>query len=135
VVIKAHGIANPQWTPLAGSAPEWMKVGFRLFELLAARVDVYEVFPSASYTLLQWDPSTRVQMSFEGFRPGPKDMLDSVVAAATVREFDVGRGASVGGGDGLGEIVLPRPLPHPIAGVLRWPGGSGRRKRAARPAR
>ena len=55
--------------------------------------------------------------------PGPKDMLDAWVAAATVREFVEGRGAEVGGGDGLGTIVLPRPIREPaIDEVMRWPG-------------
>jgi hypothetical protein len=49
-------------------------------------------------------------------------MLDAWVAAATVREFVNGRGTEVGGGDGLGVIILPRPLPEPvIKEVLEWP--------------
>jgi len=27
IVISAHGIANPQWTPLVSEAPEWMQRG------------------------------------------------------------------------------------------------------------
>ena len=54
--------------------------------------------------------------------PGPKDMLNAWVAAATVREFEEGRGAEVGGGESLGTIILPRPLPEPVIDeVLRWP--------------
>ncbi len=50
-------------------------------------------------------------------------MLDSWVAAATVKEFAEGRETEVGGGDGLGTIILPRPLPEPVIDeVLRWPG-------------
>ena len=49
-------------------------------------------------------------------------MLDAWVAAATVREFVEGRGVEVGGGDGLGTIIIPRPLPEPIIQeVLAWP--------------
>ena len=49
-------------------------------------------------------------------------MLDAWVAAATVREFVAGNGAEVGGGDGLGTIILPRPLPDPVVKeVLVWP--------------
>lgn len=49
-------------------------------------------------------------------------MLDAWVAAATVREFHGGRGIEVGGGDGLGAIILPRPLPEPvIEEVICWP--------------
>jgi len=47
--------------------------------------------------------------------------LDAVVAALTVREFKSGRGTEVGGGDGLGTIVLPRPVQNPIQAVLNWP--------------
>ena len=61
-------------------------------------------------------------IDFSACKPGPKDMLDSWVAAATVREFVEGRGTEVGGGDGLGTIILPRPLPEPVIDeVLRWP--------------
>ena len=50
-------------------------------------------------------------------------MLDAWVAAATVKEFVNERGTEVGGGDGLGTIILPRPLPDPIIEeVLDWPG-------------
>lgn len=34
VVISAHGIANPQWTPVKGEAPEWMNLGFKLYSAL-----------------------------------------------------------------------------------------------------
>jgi hypothetical protein len=49
-------------------------------------------------------------------------MLDALVAAATVLEFVNERGSEVGGGDGLGAIILPRPMPQPvIKKVLEWP--------------
>jgi hypothetical protein len=102
-----------------------MKLGFELFRTLLQShpaVSVCEVFPAASYKLLAEDTSLRIGVRLAGFARGPKDMLDAYVAAATVREFIQGRGASVGGGDALGEIVLPRPLPSPIARVLTWPG-------------
>jgi hypothetical protein len=39
-----------------------------------------------------------------------------------VKEFVEGRGSEVGGRDGLGSIVLPRPLPEPVINeVLLWP--------------
>lgn len=122
VVIKAHGVANPQWTPLRADAPGWMCNGFRIFEVLAGRAPCYEVFPSASYRLFEDDPAPATTLDFAHFKPGPKDMLDAVVAAVTVHEFLAGRGAEVGGGDGLGTIVLPRPLPQPRSEVLAWPG-------------
>ena len=37
-------------------------------------------------------------------------MLDARVAAVTVREFIKGRGEQIGDLDGLGTIVLPRPI-------------------------
>jgi len=123
VVISAHRIANPQWTPFEEAAPEWMELGFQFFSNLEGLVTVHEVFPSASYTLLQGNNDVRIDTDFSACKPGPKDMLDAWVAAATVREFVEGRGAEVGNGDGLGTIILPRPLPEPvIEEVLRWPG-------------
>jgi hypothetical protein len=39
-----------------------------------------------------------------------------------VREYVAGRGTEVGGGDGMGTILLPRPLPEPVIDeVLTWP--------------
>ncbi len=122
VVITAHSLANPQWTPLREEAPTWMQHGFRIFDFLAGRAPCYEVFPSASYRLFEGDPAPVTTLDFAHFKPGPKDMLDAVVAAVTVHEYLAGRGAEVGGGDGLGMIVLPRPLPQPRAEVLAWPG-------------
>lgn len=123
IVVKAHNIANPQFTPLESKAPQWMVTGFKVFLALREIVPVYEVFPTASYALLQGTSDLRICINFSGFKPGPKDMLDAFVAAATVREFIHGRGNEVGGGDGLGTIVLPRPLPEPvIREVLVWPG-------------
>jgi hypothetical protein len=122
IVISAHRIANPQWTPLNSEAPEWMNLGFRLYSALEGLAIVHEVFPSASYALLEGHTEVRIDTDFSACRPGPKDMLDAWAAAATVREFVGGRGAEVGGGDGLGTIVLPRPLPEPvIEEVLQWP--------------
>lgn len=110
IVIKASGLANPQWTPLEQDAPEWMRFGFDLFRGLSDFEHLYEVFPSASYTQLHHERRQHVTISFAGVAPGPKDMLDAIVSAFTVREFVAGRGASVGGRDELGQIILPRPL-------------------------
>jgi predicted nuclease with RNAse H fold len=122
VVLAALKVANPQWTPLADTCPEWMKVGFRLFAALSEHADVYEVFPSASYSQLDEDDTAVFSVSLNGFAHGPKDMLDAYVAAFTVHEYLARRGAEVGGGDGLGAIILPRPLPPTAGEVLRWPG-------------
>ena len=120
VVVAAHRIARPQWTPLSEAAPRWMQIGFELFAALHAAA-VYEVFPSASYAMLKSDPDCWLTIDLAEFTPGPKDMLDAFVAAFTVREFVMGRGMAVGDGDGLGAIVLPRPLSRTIPGVLTWP--------------
>lgn len=127
VVIKAYGIANPQWTPVFGeeTGQEWMSVGFALFSALEGRADTLEVFPSASYRMLDNQCDVRVDIPLTGFLDGPKDMLDAVVAAVTGAEFLSGNGQEVGGGDGLGTIVLPRGLPtvpEDQAAVLAWPG-------------
>jgi hypothetical protein len=122
VVISAHHIANPQWTPLESEAPQWMQLGFKFFSVLEKVATVYEAFPSAAYRLLQGQTDVRINADFSACSPGPKDMLDAWVAAATVREFVEGRGAEVGGGDGLGTIILRRPLPGPVIGeVMAWP--------------
>ncbi len=123
IVISAHRLANPQWTPFEAAAPEWMKLGFQLFSALKGLVTVYEVFPTASYALLQGNTDIRINADFSACQPGPKDMLDAWVAAVTVREFVEGRGTEVGGGDGLGTIILPCPQPEPVIdAVMEWPG-------------
>lgn len=126
VAIAALGLARPQWTPLRGAAPAWMVEGFALFEALERHgLTTEEVFPSAAYRQLEEDPSAQISMPLRGFARGPKDMLDAVVAAFCVREFMQGRGCAIGGGDGLGQIVLPRRVkPGRLAeGVLVWPDG------------
>lgn len=120
VVVKALGLANPQWTPLIGESPAWMQLGYSLFRYLAPLGEVYEVFPSASYAALQkLQIETRIELS--QFKPGPKDMLDAIAGAVTVREFACGRGWESGGGDGFGTIILPGAAP---AGepCMKWPG-------------
>ena len=127
VVISAHRLANPQWTPLEKDAPEWMLLGFKLFSALEKLTKVYEVFPTASYACLQGNSDVRIDTDFSECKPGPKDMLDAMVAAVTVREFVNGKGTEVGDGDGLGTIILPRPLPEPvIREVLEWPSDTKR---------
>ena len=126
VVVSAHRLARPQWTPLESAAPEWMQVGFEMFRILEPVAPAHEVFPSAAYTLLDRDPSARLDLSLAGFRRSPKDVLDATVAALVVRELAHGRGCEVGGGDGLGTIALPRPIPSPIEAVCIWPEQSDR---------
>jgi hypothetical protein len=100
-----------------------MLLGFKLFPVLEDHAIVYEVFPTASYACLQGNCDVRIDADFSAYIPGPKDMLDAWVAAATAQEFVAGKGVEVGGGDGLGTIILSRLLTEPvIKEVLEWPG-------------
>ncbi|MDF7825818.1 hypothetical protein P4B35_17445 [Pontiellaceae bacterium B12227] len=121
VAVKAHKLANPQWTPMKKGAPDWMRLGFELFQTLEKLGTTHEAFPSASYTMLEKDPSLQITVNFSNVRKGKTDMLDAWMAAATVREFAEGRGMEIGGGDGLGSIILPRLISAPIGLVLDWP--------------
>ena len=126
VVIKARKLANPQWTPLTDAPPPWMQLGVKLFAALDHRGTVHEVFPSATYKQLNCLDRPVVCLAFRDFHvAGPKDMLDAIAAAVTVAEHAAGRGGVVGGGDGLGSIVLPRPIGDCPQELLRWPGKSG----------
>ena len=51
-------------------------------------------------------------MPLSGFLPGPKDMLDAVVAALTGKEFPAGRGQEIGGGDGWAPLCCRGQLPN-----------------------
>lgn len=119
VVLKACGIANPQWTPCRESSPEWMLLGYSLFREVADIGKAYEVFPSASYAVLQGCNTPSITLDFANFHPGPKDMLDACISALTVREFSEGNGWEAGGGDGLGTIILPGKPPR--SPVMDWP--------------
>lgn len=121
VVIAAMRLANPQWTPPADAAPGWMRFGFSVFEALKGVGEVLEVFPSASYSQLLESDEPRLEVSFRGFARGPKDMLDAYLGAITALEYKKGNGTAVGGGDGLGTIVLPRPLGEAPSALLTWP--------------
>ena len=70
---------------------------------------------------MQGFPEIKAMISFNQFHGGPKDMIDAVVSALTVIEYDAGRGVSIGGADGLGEIILHRPIEIANNNVLRWP--------------
>lgn len=120
VVLRTCGLANPQWT---GPEPEpWVQLGIELFQALGEVATVHEVFPSATYVQLAGTTEPALQLSFGEFAPGPKDMLDACMAALTVREYELGRGCSAGGGDGFGAIVLARPCTHRhFATVNVWP--------------
>ena len=122
VVIKALRIANPQWTRLKDDSPSWMELGYRLYQTLKDVEHLYEVFPSASYTMLEGHQLPPIELSFAKFVHGPKDMLDACVSAYTIHAFIHAKGFEVGGGDGLGTIILPGTLPGPGSHpVLHWP--------------
>ncbi len=109
VIIKSYNIANPQWTRTLKDSPEWMQLGFSIFEALIDFSFVYEVFPSASYKMLE-NENVKYELCLNEFNTGVKDMLDASVAALTVFEFVNGQGCEVGGDDGFGTIVLPRKI-------------------------
>ena len=121
IVIANLRLANPQWTTLEADAKPWMRLGFDLFSCLDNRCRVLEVFPSASYCQLRDSREPRITLDFHAFANGPKDVIDAYVGAVTVAEFSAGRGCEVGGGDGLGTIVLPRPISPPDWRLLEWP--------------
>lgn len=98
-----------------------MHLGFALFESLTLLgCQTYEVFPTAAYTQLAGS-DLRMTLHLGGLSAGPKDMMEAHIAAFTVREYLEGRGCSVGGGDGLGEIVLPVSVSRESL-VHVWPG-------------
>lgn len=122
IVVSAHKLASPQWTPFFDNAPPWMRKGFELYKQLGVFFATFEVFPTASYSLLNGKKNVNLQIDFSACSPGPKDMMDAFVSSVTVREFVHGKGTEVGNGDSLGSIVLPCTLSNPlIAEVLSWP--------------
>ncbi len=109
VLIKSYNLGNPQWTKFLKDSPEWMKLGYAIFNELENFPHVYEVFPSASYKMLCCE-NIKYELCLNDFYYGIKDMLDASVASFTVYEFISGRGCEVGGSDGMGTIILPRKI-------------------------
>lgn len=107
VLIKSYNLGNPQWTKFLKDSPEWMKLGYAIFNELKDFPHVYEVFPSASFKML-CSEHIKYELCLNDFYHGIKDMLDASVASFTVYEFIHNRGCEVGGSDGLGTIILPR---------------------------
>lgn len=125
IVIKALNLANPQWTPLVGQAPAWMQFGFDLFQSSEELgVTTHEVFPSAARHPSQLGRTYTSPFGLPPafLEPGPKDALDAALAALTLYEHYERRGEAVGGGDGLGTILLPRPADYSNKSAVRhWP--------------
>ncbi len=109
VMINSFRLANCQWTNTLENSPKWMQLGFKIFSELKDFTSVHEVFPSASYRMLNKE-KLKYELCLNDFVSGAKDMLDASVAALTVYELINGRGCEVGGDDGLGTIVLPRKI-------------------------
>lgn len=86
VIIKSYNIANPQWTRTAKDSPDWMKLGYSIYNSLKDFTFVYEVFPSASYRMLE-NENISYELCLNNFSGRVKDMLDASVAAITVCEF------------------------------------------------
>ena len=120
LVVATLKLANPQWTPLTADAPPWMQVGFALFRRLASLTQTFEVFPTASLRLLAQDSEVRLDLPLRALtKQTVADLVDAWLAALTVHAFLAGRGCEVGNGDGLGSIILPRPV---VAHAIRdWP--------------
>lgn len=114
VIIKSFNLGNPQWTRRLQDSPDWMKLGFSIYDELKNFPFVYEVFPTASYKMLEKE-NVKYELCLNNFIGGVKDMLDASVGAITIYEFINGRGSEVGGEDGLGTIVLPRKIVNWIA--------------------
>ena len=126
VVVKSLALANPQWTPPRGKkVKDWMKLGFELYEALQERGEVYEVFPRASFSVLDRSGVLRVELDLSIFSDHSHHMLDAFIGAVTVREYCIGKGFAVGGGDGAGQIILPRPPRDTSHPVLDWPNADG----------
>lgn len=53
VIIKSYNIANPQWTRTMDKSPDWMNLGFSIYNALKSFPFVYEIFPSTSYKMLK----------------------------------------------------------------------------------
>ena len=71
VVVRASGLANPQWTPLLDLAPEWMRFGFGLFRKLTEKgYQTFEAFPSASYSLLSGERHAPLALDSPPFARG-----------------------------------------------------------------
>ena len=69
--------------------------GIALSEILGPDYETREVFPSASYKMLDAADAPCVTIDLRSFSRGPKDMLDAYVAALTVGEFKPGSGCEV----------------------------------------
>ena len=125
-----HLLTQVQWTRVVGdpSIPVWMKNGVDLYEWLGPlSAETYEVFPEATWKLaekigLDLEVNLPLTSICRVSKKSRLDVIDAVGSALTAREVHEGRGALVGGGDGLGCIALPRPLPNTVPELMTWPG-------------
>jgi hypothetical protein len=116
IVIAAHRLANPQWTPCR--PPSRMDATWFRLVCLPCRTRVVAKFSVRIVRAAGGGSPLRIGVRLNEFAQGPKD--SSMPARLPPRFGSLqGRGCAVGGGDGLGQIILPRPLPKPIEEVLR----------------
>lgn len=119
IILRAHGFHTTRWTGLASSAatasPDSVSALYARCQAIP-RLQVREVCAQVSI------------FAFDALSPEPDypdapeaNLTHAALAASTSREFSLGRGMEVGGGDGSGAILLPRPLSPLIPGVLHWP--------------
>ena len=71
-----------------------MKLGYNIFSCLKDFKFIYEVFPSASYKMLEGE-IVKYEICLMNFNQGIKDMLDASAAAMTVKEYLEGSGSQV----------------------------------------
>lgn len=99
-----------------------MELGFQIFDAFKRAHSAFEVFPSASYQVLRDCPrAVSLEVDLACAARGPKDLIDALMCAATVREVFCGRGLEVGNGDGLGTIALPGCPSRLIPQVMVYP--------------
>lgn len=114
IILRAHGFRETRWTDRTAGAASM----FQALHALPGTV-IYETCAEASFQAL--DPGSPLPSQSA---PAEGSLEHATLAATTSREFFAGRGQEIGGGDGLGTIILPRPLRRRIAGVLEWPDPS-----------
>ncbi len=144
----AKEVCGIRWTPdqarTRGNAYYgWIDEGLRLYEQLCRRrVDVIEVFPTASWTRwfgrrlprsrAQWTRQGLAALALEGVPTRTnQDQRDAIAAAVTARQHSFGLTES------LGEIVVPvgewHPDPHlALAGSEGNPAFDGRSRERPR---
>ena len=108
IILRAHGFRGTRWSVTAAPI-------YQALQALPGTV-IYEVCAEAAFQAM--DPGSPPP---EPSAAAGASLEHATLAATTSREFFAGRGQEIGGGDGLGTIILPRPLRRRVEGVLEWP--------------